>query len=159
MKNYILMLGVAGVALGSYCAYAGNSATMTVTATIAHEVNIRNISHINLGTITIDPSADSGFHAAEESCAWASIGEGNSIKSISGSPCGYFTADFSGTCSNNFSVTPATVDWNNLQFQFFVLDTDTTGRCKVATEIELSDDSVPAPGTYNGSLTIDYKLQ
>ena len=59
MKNYILMLGVAGVALGSYVAYAGNSATMTVTATIAHDVNLsvtRNISW----TMTIDPSQTSG---------------------------------------------------------------------------------------------------
>ena len=41
MNKYILMLGVAGVALGSYCAYAGNSATMTVTATIAHDVSLK----------------------------------------------------------------------------------------------------------------------
>ncbi|MBR1649017.1 MAG: hypothetical protein IJ689_05400 [Alphaproteobacteria bacterium] len=59
MNKYILMLGVAGVALGSYCAYAGNSATMTVTATIAHDVSLnvtRNISW----TMTIDPSQTFG---------------------------------------------------------------------------------------------------
>ena len=60
MKNYILLLGVAGVALGSYAAYAGNSATMTVTATIAHDVSLTKTGDINLGTITIDP-AYTGF--------------------------------------------------------------------------------------------------
>ena len=55
MNKYILLLGIAGVALGSYAAYASNSATMTVTATIAHDVSLsvtRNISW----TMTIDPS-------------------------------------------------------------------------------------------------------
>ncbi|MBR1649324.1 MAG: hypothetical protein IJ689_07000 [Alphaproteobacteria bacterium] len=56
MKNYILMFGIAGIALGSYCAYAGNSATMTVTATIAHDVSLTNTGDINLGTITINPA-------------------------------------------------------------------------------------------------------
>ncbi|MBR1649038.1 MAG: hypothetical protein IJ689_05510 [Alphaproteobacteria bacterium] len=56
MKNYILMLGVAGVVLGSYCAYAGNSATMTVTATIAHDVSLSVTQDIDLGTITINPA-------------------------------------------------------------------------------------------------------
>ena len=59
MNKYILMLGIAAVALGSYAAYAGNSATMTVTATIAHDVSLnvtRNISW----TMTIDPSKTLG---------------------------------------------------------------------------------------------------
>ena len=59
MKNYILMLGIAGIALGSYAAYASNSATMTVTATIAHDVSLtvtRNISW----NMTIDPSRTEG---------------------------------------------------------------------------------------------------
>ncbi|MBR1648521.1 MAG: hypothetical protein IJ689_02865 [Alphaproteobacteria bacterium] len=56
MKKYILMLGVAGVALGSYCAYAGNSATMSVTATIAHDVSLTKTGDISLGTITINPA-------------------------------------------------------------------------------------------------------
>ena len=159
MKNYILMLGVAGVALGSYAAYAGNSATMTVTATIAHETNIRNISNIDIGTITIDPSKSSGS-VIEANCAWEGIGEeGNGIKSISGSPCGYFTADFSGDylCGEAFSVTPDSADWNNVHFNFGLTDTDTSGRCRVWTELYYND-SVPAQDTYNGSLTIDYKL-
>ncbi|MBR1648226.1 MAG: hypothetical protein IJ689_01335 [Alphaproteobacteria bacterium] len=157
MKKYILILGVAGVALGSYCAYAANSATMTVTATIAHEVNIRNISNIDIGTITIDPSKSSGS-VIEANCAWEGIGEeGNGIKSISGSPCGYFTADFSGGCSFNFSVTPEEVYWNNMHFDFGVGNTDTSGRCRVWTELGYIG-GLPAQDTYNGSLTIEYNL-
>ncbi|MBR1648626.1 MAG: hypothetical protein IJ689_03400 [Alphaproteobacteria bacterium] len=56
MKKYILLLGVAGVALGSYAAYAANSATMTVTATIAHDVSLTKTGDLSLGTITINPA-------------------------------------------------------------------------------------------------------
>ena len=59
MNKYILLLGIAAVSIGGYCAYAGNSATMTVTATIAHDVSLnvtRNISW----TMTIDPSQTYG---------------------------------------------------------------------------------------------------
>ncbi|MBR1648921.1 MAG: hypothetical protein IJ689_04915 [Alphaproteobacteria bacterium] len=58
MKNYILLLGIAGVALGSYAAYAGNSATMTVTATIAHDVSLSVTQDLNIGTITINPASN-----------------------------------------------------------------------------------------------------
>ncbi|MBR1648660.1 MAG: hypothetical protein IJ689_03575 [Alphaproteobacteria bacterium] len=56
MKNYILLVGTAAVALGSYAAYAGNSATMTVTATIAHDVSLTKTRDISLGTITVNPA-------------------------------------------------------------------------------------------------------
>ncbi|MBR1649143.1 MAG: hypothetical protein IJ689_06065 [Alphaproteobacteria bacterium] len=56
MNKYILMLGIAAVSIGSYCAYAGNSATMTVTATIAHDVSLSVTQDIDLGTITINPA-------------------------------------------------------------------------------------------------------
>ena len=56
MNKYILLVGVAAVALGSYHAYAGNSATMTVTATIAHDVSLSVTQDIDLGTITINPA-------------------------------------------------------------------------------------------------------
>ena len=58
MNKYILMIGLASVALGSYCAYAGNSATMTVTATIAHDVSLSVTQDLDLGTITINPAFD-----------------------------------------------------------------------------------------------------
>ncbi|MBR1648106.1 MAG: hypothetical protein IJ689_00730 [Alphaproteobacteria bacterium] len=56
MNKYILMLGVAAVSISSYCSYAGNSATMTVTATIAHDVSLSVTQDMNLGTITVDPA-------------------------------------------------------------------------------------------------------
>ncbi|MBR1648784.1 MAG: hypothetical protein IJ689_04210 [Alphaproteobacteria bacterium] len=55
MKNYILLTAVAAVSIGSYAAYASNSATMTVTATIAHDVSLSVTQDIDLGTITINP--------------------------------------------------------------------------------------------------------
>ncbi|MBQ8677607.1 MAG: hypothetical protein IJ529_03985 [Alphaproteobacteria bacterium] len=62
MKNYILMLGVAGVAFGSYCAYADNEATMTVTATINHDVSLSVTQDLNIGTITINPASTREDH-------------------------------------------------------------------------------------------------
>ncbi|MBR1649343.1 MAG: hypothetical protein IJ689_07095 [Alphaproteobacteria bacterium] len=58
MKNYMLMLGIAAVSIGSYAAYAGNSATMTVTATIAHDVSLIAVNDLDFGTITINPTDD-----------------------------------------------------------------------------------------------------
>ena len=52
------MLGVAAVSIGSYAAYAGNSATMTVTATIEHDVQLGSVTNLSLGTITINPAYD-----------------------------------------------------------------------------------------------------
>ena len=90
MKNYILMLGIAAVSIGSYAAYAGNSATMTVTATIAHDVSLnvtRNISW----TMTIDPSQTRGdvdCTGEHDGCDYANGGV------ISGSmTAGRFTAN------------------------------------------------------------------
>ncbi|MBR1649422.1 MAG: hypothetical protein IJ689_07505 [Alphaproteobacteria bacterium] len=59
MNKYILLLGVAAVSISSYAAYAANSATMNVTATIAHDVSLGNVTDLNIGTITINP-ADTG---------------------------------------------------------------------------------------------------
>ena len=61
MKNYILILGIAGVALGSYAAYAGNFATMTVTARIEHDVSLSlDGDEMEFGTFYIDPSNTEG---------------------------------------------------------------------------------------------------
>ncbi|MBR1648584.1 MAG: hypothetical protein IJ689_03180 [Alphaproteobacteria bacterium] len=58
MNKYILMLGVAAVSIGSYCAHADNSATMTVTAIVTHDVSLTNVNDIDLGTITINPASN-----------------------------------------------------------------------------------------------------
>ncbi|MBR1648433.1 MAG: hypothetical protein IJ689_02415 [Alphaproteobacteria bacterium] len=153
MKNYILMLGVAGVFISSYAAYADNEATMNVTATIAHETNIRNVRDIEIGTITIDPSYDRGS-AFENDCQWMNVS--NSIESISGSPCGYFTANFASgfTCGAVFEVTPNAVDWNNMHFDFGVSGTDTADQCKVW--VEFSYDGIPAVDDFETELLISY---
>ena len=97
MKNYILMLGVAGVALGSYCAYAGNSATMTVTATIAHDVSLSVTHDVNIGTITINPSVNSNNPGTDFEFEMNSSGTVTSKKtaviSVSGTTIGTFTAN------------------------------------------------------------------
>ena len=108
MKKYILMLGVAGVALGSYCAYAGNSATMTVTATIAHDVSLTVTQQFNLGTITIDPSQSQGDfvfnpQASEPDSA------GGGIISVTGASHGRFTANIP-----NLSACPLAEDSSSI---------------------------------------------
>ncbi|MBR1649299.1 MAG: hypothetical protein IJ689_06875 [Alphaproteobacteria bacterium] len=97
MKNYILMLGVAGVALGSYCAYAGNSATMTVTATIAHDVSLNVTQDLNIGTITVNPSVLSSTPGVDFTFDMDASGtvskQGLAIISITGTQIGSFTAN------------------------------------------------------------------
>ena len=61
------MLGVAGVVLGSYCAMASNSATMTVTATIAHDVSLGGVTELNVGTITVNPASHGNCHITYDS--------------------------------------------------------------------------------------------
>ena len=95
MKKYILLIGVAGVALGSYAAYAGNSATMTVTATIAHDVSLTITGDINLGTITINP-AYSGNDVARWTYSYygdVTISEQGALVSVPDINVGTFTAN------------------------------------------------------------------
>ncbi|MBR1649254.1 MAG: hypothetical protein IJ689_06640 [Alphaproteobacteria bacterium] len=93
MKNYILLLGVAGVALGSYAAYAGNSATMTVTATIAHDVSLAVTQALDLGTITINPAGtENSFIFYDESGAIIDS-DGDIITAADTPTPGYFTAN------------------------------------------------------------------
>ncbi|MBR1648518.1 MAG: hypothetical protein IJ689_07665 [Alphaproteobacteria bacterium] len=94
MKNYILMLGVAGVVLGSYAAYAGNSATMTVTATITHDVSLTKTGDLSLGTITINPA----YNGPSTVWNYSDSGEVNyitqgAIVSASDATFGTFTAN------------------------------------------------------------------
>ncbi|MBR1649031.1 MAG: hypothetical protein IJ689_05475 [Alphaproteobacteria bacterium] len=97
MKNYILLFGVAGVALGSYCAYAGNSATMTVTATIAHDVSLTVGDPINLGTITINPSNSNGGSVSISETGVVGTPSGG-IMSLTGFTPGTFTANVPDSC-------------------------------------------------------------
>ncbi|MBQ8677376.1 MAG: hypothetical protein IJ529_02765 [Alphaproteobacteria bacterium] len=92
MKNYILLLGVAGVALGSYCACASNSATMQVTATIAHDVSLRVTRNISWN-MTIDPSqtyGDIDWLGEKDGCEVENNGDGIISASMT---AGRFTAN------------------------------------------------------------------
>ncbi|MBR1648133.1 MAG: hypothetical protein IJ689_00870 [Alphaproteobacteria bacterium] len=93
MKNYILMLGVASVALGSYCAYAGNSATMTVTATIAHDVSLTKTRDLSLGTITINPATEEETYWFYSDSGVYRLDYGDGIVSASNATVGTFTAN------------------------------------------------------------------
>ncbi|MBR1648594.1 MAG: hypothetical protein IJ689_03235 [Alphaproteobacteria bacterium] len=65
MNKYILLIGIAGVALGSYCAYAGTTATMNVKAKIVHEVNVDNVIPINFA-LMVNPAEDGGSYTTGE---------------------------------------------------------------------------------------------
>ena len=94
MKNYILMLGIAAVALGSYAAYAGNTATMTVTATIAHDVSLTVTRDIDFGTITLNPAytgEDTYFTYSDSGVI--SLDDQGAIVSAPNATVGTFTAN------------------------------------------------------------------
>ena len=164
MKNYILLFGVAGVALGSYCAYAGNSATMTVTATIAHDVSLnvtRNISW----TMTIDPSKTAGdvdCNGYVDGCEGYS---GDGI--ISGSmTAGRFTANIpnpnnwlnvlSFEESGNGDITINSDEYGDKFYAGIAID-HVSGYEFAVTGIAHYDGVVPAPKVYDfGSVTIKY---
>ncbi|MBR1649379.1 MAG: hypothetical protein IJ689_07280 [Alphaproteobacteria bacterium] len=165
MKNYILLLGVAGVALGSYCAYAGNSATMTVTATIAHDVSLnvtRNISW----TMTIDPSKTLGDVDCFNTVDRCEIEDSEGV--ISGSmTAGRFTANIPSTNNwlnvlsfeENDSSYGLIIDSNEYGNKFYVniQIEHVSGYEFAVTGLAAYNDVVPAPKVYDfGSVTIQY---
>ncbi|MBR1648448.1 MAG: hypothetical protein IJ689_02490 [Alphaproteobacteria bacterium] len=110
MNKYILLLGIAGVALGSYAAYAGNQATMTVTATIAHDVSLTVTQNLDLGTITINPA----YTGTDTSWSYSDSGVINytnqgAIVSADNATLGTFTANVP---NPNLSPTGLGVDGN-----------------------------------------------
>ncbi|MBR1648505.1 MAG: hypothetical protein IJ689_02785 [Alphaproteobacteria bacterium] len=153
MNKYILMLGVAAVSIVSYAAYAGNSATMTVTATIAHDVSLNIVKDINFGTITIDPSQDTGYIWGGDSgvppAPDSEIGGG--VISVSGAQWGEFTANLPagtdlsgmaglGNTDNSFDIDEAYV--------FHIAD----NRYRVQASLIYYE--VPAAGVHNDNYLI-----
>ena len=164
MKNYILMLGVAGVALGSYCAYASNSATMTVTATIAHDVSLsvtRNISW----TMTIDPSKTWGDVDCLN-CVDGCEGSGDGGIIYASMTAGRFTANIPNPNNyenvlsfeeSGYNGTSVGSDEYGDQFSILVTIDHVRDYEFAVSGMPYYNDIVPAPKVYDfGSLTIQY---
>ena len=180
MNKYILMLGVAAVSIGSYCAYAGNSATMTVTATIAHDVSLSVTQDINLGTITINPAYD------EWDTEWQYNESGvfsyhnkRAIVSADNATVGIFTANISNpqdcnTHSDSCGGLSVTGNSGNEIYYLFgngshPIDNLCGFQIKYSgsgnnftvfpDQCYIEDISQVTPGRHNGTLTISYTAQ
>ncbi|MBR1648172.1 MAG: hypothetical protein IJ689_01065 [Alphaproteobacteria bacterium] len=177
MKNYILMLGIAAVSIGSYCAYAGNSATMTVTATIAHDVSLTKTGDISLGTITINPSATEETEWSYNDSGVPSVDYGDALVTADNATIGTFTANIP-----NPSACDAPIDYcgglkvegndgSNGILNIFG-GSDNTSICNFALKYSGSENgfevrcydctilegkiSKVTPGSHSGTLTISY---
>ncbi|MBR1648367.1 MAG: hypothetical protein IJ689_02070 [Alphaproteobacteria bacterium] len=179
MKNYILLIGVAAVALGSYCAYAGNQDTMNVGVTIVHDVSLTKTRDINLGTITLNPDANSNgmtmwnYNSSGEYIARS----GNGIVSADDATVGIFTANIPSPsdCDSNdghFACGGLSIYGNNDNWIDDLFgSTDGYNYCVFSlkysssennfivypSECMINDDlSYITPGTKTGTLTISY---
>ncbi|MBR1649256.1 MAG: hypothetical protein IJ689_06650 [Alphaproteobacteria bacterium] len=165
MNKYILMLGVAAVSIGSYCSYAGNSATMTVTATIAHDVSLTKTRDLSFGTITINPGytgEDTNWNY--DSNGSVSIPTGMAIVSADNATVGIFTANVPAPFTS-LSVTGnsgsdiggifgGTIDDNYCGFS---IEHGSGNVFYVYPEVcDMTDVSIVRPGVYEGTLTIEY---
>ncbi|MBR1648158.1 MAG: hypothetical protein IJ689_00995 [Alphaproteobacteria bacterium] len=154
MNKYFLMLGVATVALGSYCAYATNSATMTVTATIAHDVSLSVGQPLSFGTVTINPSIAEGNIAV--GIVQATFDGG--VLSITDDQYGTIVGTFpaSGFSFTKEIVTPfaAPVSWHNENDPRVHTAECTATTCPVEGRIKY--ESVPAEATYTSTVRFTY---
>ena len=161
MNKYILLLGIAGVALGSYAAMASNEATMTVTATIAHDVSLRVTQNISW-TMTIDPSQTRGDVDCSGDVDGCEIQ--NEYGIISGSmTAGRFTANIPNPANYDnvlsFEGNNGRIIGNEYGDKFTAnIEIDHVSGYEFAvTGIAEYYDVVPAPKVYDfGSVTIKY---
>ncbi|MBR1648909.1 MAG: hypothetical protein IJ689_04855 [Alphaproteobacteria bacterium] len=176
MNKYILMLGIAGVAFGSYAAMASNSATMTVTATIAHDVSLSVVDDIDLGTITINPAyedTDTNWYYSDSGVI--TLATQGAVVSASNATFGTFTANIPNpsACSNySYSCGGLSITGNyrNLISNIFGGDDYFDSWCDflikysgsdnsfkvIVGECEIHDVSVVTTGSHSGTLTISY---
>ncbi|MBR1648870.1 MAG: hypothetical protein IJ689_04650 [Alphaproteobacteria bacterium] len=154
MNKYILLLGVAGVALGSYCAYASNSATMTVTATIVHDVSLTLGESLSFGNLTINPSETSGGIAFRNP---TEVDYGGGVMAVRDYHIGTFTANV----PNPSQRTGLSVTDNNDMAGFVVgnlgIEHKSGNQFEVGGSIDYS--SVPSEGEHSGTITISYSAQ
>ncbi|MBR1649157.1 MAG: hypothetical protein IJ689_06140 [Alphaproteobacteria bacterium] len=176
MNKYILMFGIAAVSIGSYCAYAGNSATMTVTATINHDVSLSVTQDINLGTITINPAyiGDEAYWIYTESGQVDDGVPAAAIVSADNATVGIFTANIPNpeACNNEYyscgglSVKGGdTITLNNIfggsdgsNYCGFYIKYRGEGNSFVVypRHCSIEDVSQTSPGSHSGTLTITY---
>ncbi|MBR1648333.1 MAG: hypothetical protein IJ689_01880 [Alphaproteobacteria bacterium] len=159
MKNYILLLGVATVALGSYCAYAGNSATMTVTATIAHDVSLTVTHDLELGTITINPAyTGNDTYWTYSTSGIISYTSGKALVSAPNATIGTFTANVPDP-SNHGNIFDYTAEMslggkNYCSFGVFHISGNTF--VIYPDECGIEDMSALTAGTYSVPINISY---
>ena len=173
MNKYILMLGVAAVSIVSYAAYAGNSATMTVTATIAHDVSL-NVDHdLNMGTITVDPSDFEWGGRIDLNLDGTLQRKSDNIISYSGFSAGIFTASVSDSCKVNgfadanagsfahpcFRVNPTYITLGIADLLDPYIAYDSGNKFKFQFNfIRWNDNIVPQSGTFDEDIEIEYIL-
>ncbi|MBQ8677521.1 MAG: hypothetical protein IJ529_03520 [Alphaproteobacteria bacterium] len=173
MNKYILMLGVAGVSIGSYCAYAGNSATMTVSATITHDVSLSVDHDLNMGTITVNPGADWDLGGqvsfALDGTGMSSISE--NITAYSGFSIGTFTANVPDSCKVNGMASdisdtghpcfraPNQIMLGNAYADEPYVIYDSGNKFKFQYNfIFFGDNTIPQSGSFEDDITIEYIL-
>ncbi|MBR1648390.1 MAG: hypothetical protein IJ689_02190 [Alphaproteobacteria bacterium] len=169
MNKYILMLGIAAVSIGSYCAYAGNSATMQVTATIAHDVSLSVTQDINLGTITINPLGESPDWAYSDSGIITYWEQGAITAATSPITVGTFTAnipnpsacdgtnDVCGSLRTSFVENIFGGNDGNNACQFWIKYSGSGNTFNVyPSDCFINDMSEVTTGAHEGTLTISY---
>ncbi|MBR1649447.1 MAG: hypothetical protein IJ689_07630 [Alphaproteobacteria bacterium] len=167
MNKYILLLGVAGVALSSYAAIASNSATMNVTATINHDVSLSVTRALNIGTITIDPSYDEG--GATINIDGTFYNHDGGIISLSGYTPGQFTANIPGNKIDNTGLDIDTykqcgdngfsyMDMDGLKTCFIIQYSGSGSVFNLYADCVFYN-SVPSDGVHSGTITIRYTPQ
>ena len=161
MKNYILMLGVASVALCSYAAMASNSATMQVSATINHDASLSVSRDLNIGTITIDPTQTYGIFVF--SCdgipGWPPQGPGG-VKAIDDIQIGLLSANVPDLAVEHgflYIETP-NITLGALNVDLYIDKISGNNYCVDAGAVEY-DGSVPSEGTYEADITIRYDAE
>ncbi|MBR1648146.1 MAG: hypothetical protein IJ689_00935 [Alphaproteobacteria bacterium] len=174
MKKYILLLGVAAVSIGSYCAYAGNSATMTVTATIAHDVSLSVIQDIDMGTITINPAYDGNDTDWGYDSAGISVASQGALVSAPNVTVGTFTANipnpedcnvFNNSCGGLSVTGNDSYDISNFfggndesnACSFYIQYSGSRNVFKIFPQnCWISNISSVTAGSHSGTLTIEY---
>ncbi|MBR1649066.1 MAG: hypothetical protein IJ689_05650 [Alphaproteobacteria bacterium] len=153
MKKYILLLGIAGVALGSYAAYAANSDTMTVSAAITHDINIDIMGGVWFDII-VNPAVASGWAKTD------GTKDGSGVVSANDNAYGAFTATVANPGDASvFSISPASVSSRGMLVDTFSIVPDDGHEGDFLVHAKLSySGGAPSEMDYQdlGEITITY---